>query len=146
VVETYDKVVRSQYETFKMPAIIVTNEYKTCKVRRSNFTCSTKNILIRDNFQCQYCGKRLTLNTATKDHVFPQSKGGKTVMQNLAASCKSCNSKKDNKTCEQANMFPKNKPRDLTSEERLECIVKMMSSRERQVWNNWLKENNLSLW
>ena len=32
---------------------------------------------------------------------------------------------------------------ELTNEERLECIVKTMQSKERQVWSNWLKENNL---
>jgi len=146
VVETYDKLVRSQYETFKMPAIVVTNEYKKCKTSRRHFAPSTKNILLRDEFKCMYCSKKLTLNTGTKDHVFPVSLGGKTTMLNLVASCKPCNNRKDNFTCDQIKMYPAIAPRVLTSEERLECIVKTMSSRERQVWTNWLKENNLSLW
>ncbi len=146
VVETYNREIRSQYTTIRMPAIIVMNDYVRTKARRRHFAANTRNVLIRDGFKCAYCGIRLTMNTATKDHVIPESKGGKTNMLNLVAACKPCNSKKDNKSCKEAMMFPTVQPRELTNEERLECIVKTMQSKERQVWSNWLKENNLSLW
>lgn len=146
VAETYNKEARSQYLTFKIPAVVIMKNYIKTKDRRRHFAANTKNILIRDGFKCQYCGKRLTLGTATKDHIIPESKGGKTTMLNLVAACKPCNSKKDNHSCKDANMWPLNPPRELTSAERLECIVKTMQSKERQVWNNWLKENNLELW
>lgn len=146
VAETYNKEIRSQHLNFKMPAIIIMNNYKHVKARRRNFAANTRNILIRDGFRCAYCGGRVTLNTGTKDHIHPESKGGKTNMMNLVAACKPCNSKKDNKSCEEAKMFPIIKPRELNNEERLQCIVKTMASKERLVWNNWLKENNLTLW
>jgi 5-methylcytosine-specific restriction endonuclease McrA len=146
VAETYNKEIRSQYQTFKMPAVIVMKSYVKTKARRRHFSANTRNILIRDGFKCAYCGMRLTMNTATKDHIIPESKGGKTTMMNLVAACKPCNSRKDNKSCSEAGMFPKIKPRELTNEERLDCIVKTMQSKERNVWNAWLKENNLELW
>lgn len=146
VAETYNKEVRSQYLTFKIPAVIIMRSYVKTKARRRHFAANTRNVLIRDGFKCAYCGKRLTLGTATKDHVIPESKGGKTNMLNLVAACKKCNNLKDNLSCKDANMYPLVQPRELSAEERLDCIVKTMQSKERQVWNNWLKENNLELW
>jgi len=45
----------------------------------------------RDNFTCQECGSRKCL---TIDHIFPESKGGKTELNNLQTLCKKCNNKK----------------------------------------------------
>ena len=44
----------------------------------------------RDNFTCK-CGARKFLSV---DHIVPESRGGKTEMDNLQTLCKSCNSKK----------------------------------------------------
>ena len=48
----------------------------------------------RDNWTCQYCGKKGNRKTLTIDHVIPKSKGGKTDWNNLVVSCSSCNTKK----------------------------------------------------
>lgn len=45
----------------------------------------------RDNFTCQLCGSRRFLAI---DHIYPRSKGGPTVAENLQTLCKSCNSAK----------------------------------------------------
>jgi hypothetical protein len=45
----------------------------------------------RDNFTCQNCGSRRLLEA---DHVYPESKGGKTVPENLQTLCQTCNRKK----------------------------------------------------
>lgn len=50
-----------------------------------------RSVYERDGFACVYCGSDERL---TCDHVIPVSKGGKTVLENLATCCKSCNSKK----------------------------------------------------
>lgn len=65
---------------------------------------SKKNVFLRDRFKCQYCQKDLNLRDGTIDHVVPRSKGGKTEYLNCVAACKPCNSRKDNKTPEQARM------------------------------------------
>jgi hypothetical protein len=67
-------------------------------------------------------------------------------MLNLVAACRPCNSRKDNKSLAESGMKLMIKPRDMTNEERLKCIVKTMSSKERNVWIDWLKENKITLW
>lgn len=54
----------------------------------------------RDNFTCQGCGTRLFLSI---DHIIPESKGGLTTEENLNTLCRSCNSKKENRTEEKTN-------------------------------------------
>lgn len=58
----------------------------------------------RDGNKCQDCGKRLRHDVSDRhpdkaniDHVIPRSKGGATVLQNLQALCRACNSKKSDK-------------------------------------------------
>ena len=55
----------------------------------------------RDNHICQYCGSDADVCT---DHVLPRSKGGKSTLSNLVASCRKCNSKKGARTPEEAGM------------------------------------------
>ena len=56
-------------------------------------------ILKKYKFRCAYCGKEFTLfNRETKDHVIPISKGGDNTKENVVPACRSCNSKKYNKT------------------------------------------------
>ncbi len=56
----------------------------------------------RDNHTCQYCGAKENL---TIDHVLPSSRGGIDSWENLVCACTSCNTKKGNKTPEEANMI-----------------------------------------
>lgn len=65
---------------------------------------SKKHLFLRDRFSCQYCSKDLNMKDGTIDHVLPRAQGGKTTYLNCVASCKSCNSIKDNRTPEQADM------------------------------------------
>jgi 5-methylcytosine-specific restriction endonuclease McrA len=48
-------------------------------------------ILQRDNFTCQYCGRKAPEVVLHLDHIFPQSKGGKSKPENLITSCLECN-------------------------------------------------------
>jgi 5-methylcytosine-specific restriction endonuclease McrA len=143
---TYNKKVRSMTQEWDMPAVIITKEYKNTKKRPRAFAASTRNVLIRDNFTCQYCGCKLSLKTGTKDHVLPSAQGGKTTMMNLVAACKPCNGKKDNRTPAQCGMYPMNPPRDMTDEEKLKSVMKTFQSKERNVWLDTLKKHDVTLW
>ena len=53
-------------------------------------------ILRRDGFTCQYCGKTATDKELEIDHLVPFSKGGSNDEGNLITSCKECNRGKTN--------------------------------------------------
>ena len=48
-------------------------------------------VLNRDNFTCQYCGRKAPDVELEVDHIYPKSKGGEYVMNNLFTACKECN-------------------------------------------------------
>jgi len=56
---------------------------------------SRREIFIRDNYTCQYCGTKT--RDLTLDHVIPRSKGGPHTWDNLVSACKGCNHRKGGK-------------------------------------------------
>jgi len=48
-------------------------------------------ILKRDNYSCQYCGKKINKHNWHLDHIKPLSRKGKNIAGNLCVSCKTCN-------------------------------------------------------
>ncbi|KAI3471484.1 hypothetical protein Pfo_028134 [Paulownia fortunei] len=102
VLEYYDQTINSPSGSFYIPAVLrVPHLLQVVKRRKVKRGLSRKNIFHRDNFTCQYCscGENLTI-----DHVLPIARGGKWTWENLVAACAKCNSKKGQKTLEEANM------------------------------------------
>ena len=62
------------------------------------------NLLLRDNFTCQYTGVKMTPSELNFDHVIPKSQGGETSWTNLVTCSKSINSLKANKTPKEAGL------------------------------------------
>lgn len=54
-------------------------------------------VLNRDNFTCQYCGKSAPDVRLEVDHIKPVSKGGTDDLSNLVTACEACNKGKSNK-------------------------------------------------
>ena len=73
-------------------------------VRRgpSRVPLNRRNVLRRDRYTCQYCGRQG--GELTVDHVLPRSRGGKSTWENLVAACRACNLKKGDRTPEEAGM------------------------------------------
>ncbi len=95
-----DHYLRSMKIQYPVPSIVRLRLYK--RVPRKKVLLSRKNVLIRDNYQCQYCGrKNLEL---TIDHVLPRNRGGLDIWENLVCACTKCNFKKGNRTPEEAGM------------------------------------------
>lgn len=94
-VQTPDGVMR-------VPTALVMTYY--VRIPHRHIQCSRVNIMRRDGYECQYCGKKLNNTTGTVDHVMPLSRGGKHGWSNVVAACFECNNKKDNKTPAEAGM------------------------------------------
>ena len=87
-IEYYDEVVHSPSVTMFVPAVLTISTY--VKVRRTA-RFSDKNLLIRDNYTCQYCGEKFDEYDLTQDHVVPKKFGGKTTWENIVLACGPCN-------------------------------------------------------
>ena len=90
--EYTDKWVHSAKKAFQIPSVIVLFRYIDEKFFQ--VPCVRRNILLRDDFHCQYCGNRFKEDDLTIDHVHPRSKGGKNDWDNVATACRDCNQKK----------------------------------------------------
>lgn len=90
------QTLRSVNGEVNIPYVIQLNEYvkQSARARPANF--SRRGVLVRDNFECAYCGSKAT----TIDHVFPRFLGGKNSYENCVAACSRCNHKKGHKTLE----------------------------------------------
>ena len=107
------KALISEKETWEIPSIIKLSEF----IGRSSLSnikvkFNKRTLLERDKNQCQYCSKKLGRDVATIDHVIPKSHkhSGKTVWTNCVIACKDCNSKKANRTPQEARMPLKKVP------------------------------------
>jgi hypothetical protein len=100
VLEYYDKSVRSARDEWPLPAVVVTQQ--NAHQALEHYALTKMNIQARDDFRCQYCGT--DKKPFTIDHVLPKSRNGVWEWENLVCCCSTCNSKKGNKTPQEANM------------------------------------------
>lgn len=74
------------------------NNYHSKNQRRLLTKDLRKQIMERDHYTCQICGKYMPDGVGLHiDHIIPVSKGGKTVPSNLQVLCSKCNGSKSNK-------------------------------------------------
>ncbi len=92
----------------KMPAVACL--LKPVNAFKRGVKFSRINVVVRDNFRCQYCGERFRMDGLTYDHVVPRAQGGKTTWDNIVMACRKCNDEKGSRTPEQAKMKLLRKP------------------------------------
>ncbi|EGT3606903.1 HNH endonuclease [Clostridium perfringens] len=64
---------------------------------------------------CCYCGKKLTFEERTVDHIQPINRGGETVLENLVVCCEGCNTEKGDMTLQEYIEY-KNRKQDFTKD------------------------------
>jgi len=107
-----DRQIRSTHLVLKMPSVVrLVNQFRRNKEK---VRYSKQNIFARDRWKCQYCNDIFPITRLTVDHVLPRSQGGKTSWENVVAACSSCNSKKANRTPQQAQMKLMSAPKKPT--------------------------------
>lgn len=103
------KFIKTPRCSIEKPEVILLKEYYKVPFTEVNFT--RRNLYKRDNYTCLYCGMQYGPSNLSIDHVFPQSKGGKTSWVNCATSCKPCNSQKSNMTLTAVGFSLQKKPK-----------------------------------
>jgi 5-methylcytosine-specific restriction endonuclease McrA len=135
-IENYKKEIKSVSDSFKLPAVIVLKRF--VKYHFKVISTHRREIILRDNNQCQYCSKELPSENLTLDHIIPKSKGGKNTWDNLVAACKKCNQRKGNRTPEEANMKLLNKPK----KPKYDILRTVGKNQVSELWINYLWEWN----
>jgi len=103
IAEKYtEEIWKSVATEFVVPSVVrLLNFYK---IPNRIYRLSKRNIFARDNWTCQYCKTKLSTSNGTLDHIVPRSKGGESSWENLVTAWKPCNSRKGNKTPNEAGM------------------------------------------
>jgi len=99
-------VLRSPSQSVRRPSVI--RLIYLIKRPRPKARLTRKEIFVRDNYTCQYCGVRS--KDLTIDHVVPRHRGGKHTWENLVSACRACNHRKGGKTMEEARMTLRRPP------------------------------------
>jgi 5-methylcytosine-specific restriction endonuclease McrA len=147
VLEAYPDVVRSQYLVLPLPAVVVMRYVVRTRRRRAIFESASKPVVFtRDDFACQYCGLRIGMRTGTRDHVMPRSRGGPDTLSNVVTACRACNARKSDRTPAEAGMHLHRPPRGLDEEQKLQCLLKTVRTRERATWMACLRRHGITLW
>jgi 5-methylcytosine-specific restriction endonuclease McrA len=103
-----DRKVKTVKGFIKIPTVIVLTNYD--KIPRQTIKFTQKNLWERDNFTCQYTGKKVTRTNGNIDHIIPRSQGGKTSWENCVIAHKEINAIKADRTPEQAGLKLLKKP------------------------------------
>lgn len=106
VIEPGNVVLRTSTAEYICPSVIrllylIKRVHPVAKLTR-------KEVFMRDNFTCQYCGKQG--KDLTIDHVVPRYRGGPHRWENLVSACKSCNHRKGGRSPEEARMTLMSEP------------------------------------
>lgn len=65
---------------------------------------TAENLFRRDLHMCAYCGRFCKGDTATMDHIHPQSKGGQHTWSNVVCACRKCNHHKGSKLLKETEL------------------------------------------
>lgn len=84
------------------PEVVLLVHYDRIPCHEAPFT--RRNLFLRDDFTCQYCGRRCGSDHLSVDHVLPRSRGGSTSWENCVLACVACNARKADRTLKEAGL------------------------------------------
>jgi 5-methylcytosine-specific restriction endonuclease McrA len=97
--------------------VVVVRLLRTIHVPRRLLRPNRRNLLLRDDHTCQYCGFVGAAAELTVDHIVPMSRGGSgDRWDNLVVACKRCNWRKANHRPEEVGLHLRRAPGPLTQE------------------------------
>ncbi|MGD0697664.1 MAG: HNH endonuclease [Terriglobia bacterium] len=126
--------VHSCRAAIRTPSVIRLTQFH--RIPYQSRALSRKNILLRDRYTCQFCGRVLPASELTLDHVIPRSRGGHTDWDNLVACCHSCNNMKGDRLPDESGLKLRRQPRPFTLHTSRQLMRMMGRSDER--WRKYL--------
>jgi len=98
-------VLRSERRSVPVPSVIRLVQFVRVP-HRAVAPLSRRNVFARDGGRCQYCGRP----AENLDHVVPRSRGGTHSWENIVASCRACNARKEDRLPHECAMHPRRTP------------------------------------
>ncbi|KXF89707.1 HNH endonuclease [Phaeobacter inhibens] len=133
-VKTYEDVeVHSASQSFEVPSVVALKRYR----KRKKVAFTRYNVFLRDEFCCQYCGKRFAAKDLTFDHVIPRSKGGASTWTNIVACCSADNLRKGNLKPQQVGLKLRRKP-FAPSPHELDAIARRLPRPKPELHQTWM--------
>lgn len=117
---TYTKIVHdSMQRSYNVPAVIVLKQFQSTNNKTATYSKYT--VFLRDNYECQYCGRKYSRDKLTIDHIIPKSRAKllpvnikMTSFENCVTACLKCNGLKADKLLLQSNLKLRKTPRPIT--------------------------------
>ena len=100
--------VQAVRQRLRIPEVVTLTEFD--RLPSAAVTFSRRNVFKRDRFTCQYCNQQPGSDELTIDHVIPRAQGGESTWVNCVLACLDCNSRKADRTPEQAKMALRRRP------------------------------------
>lgn len=101
--------IQAVSERFRVPEVVTLTNYD--RLPQAAVSFSRRNLYKRDHYTCQYCGAQPGPEELTIDHVQPRSRGGQSSWTNCVVACVECNSRKADRTPDEARMRLKKPPK-----------------------------------
>ena len=92
LLESNGMVFRSQWLEVPAPSVVRLTYFVRVPFR-ARASLTRRAVFARDDWTCQYCGR----HAENVDHVIPRSRGGAHAWENVVASCRRCNARKENR-------------------------------------------------
>lgn len=130
----HHRFVQTMSSPVRVPSIV--RLVKFDRVKRHAVRLSRRNVYLRDNYTCQYTGRKLPTSELNLDHVIPTSRGGRTCWENLVCCSIEINTIKRNRTPAEAGLKLIRQPRKPDASE---LMFKMMPMRH-ESWKRFVDE------
>lgn len=126
-------VLTTTREIFRIPRIIRIFKYVKAYGRLLRY--SNKGVWERDDYTCQYCGKRVaTKADLSADHVVPRAQGGRETYENMVTACMICNRRKGSQTPRQAGMKLRRRPFKPSMSKRMAHVAREVKQLLAEEW------------
>jgi 5-methylcytosine-specific restriction endonuclease McrA len=96
---------RSERRSVPVPSVVRLVHFVRVPYRASA-PLSRRAVFARDNHRCQYCGA----HAENLDHIVPRSRGGTHTWENVVASCRPCNARKEDRLLSECGMVLRRQP------------------------------------
>lgn len=104
-------VIQTVSHSYPLPSVIRLSHM--VQRPRQHIKLTRREVFRRDNYTCQYCGRKVT--NLTIDHVVPRHMGGKHLWTNVVTACSTCNHQKGGRPLEESRVRLLSTPREPPS-------------------------------